>query len=96
MVVVIDPQIAGISGDMLLCALVDLGANTTKIIDGVKRSEKFLSDFLHDKPIVTPSASCAGFVKKYYDELLNYCNPEFETSIRQNAMENLLFINASS
>jgi aminopeptidase N len=30
---------------------------------------------------------------KYYDELLNYCNPEFETSIRQNAMENLLFIN---
>jgi aminopeptidase N len=24
---------------------------------------------------------------------LNYCNPEFETSIRQNAMENLLFIN---
>ena len=30
---------------------------------------------------------------KLYDELLNYCNPEFETSIRQNAMENLLFIN---
>jgi aminopeptidase N len=30
---------------------------------------------------------------KFYDELLNYCNPEFESSIRQNAMENLLFIN---
>jgi len=30
---------------------------------------------------------------KFYDELLKYCNPEFETSIRQNAMENLLFIN---
>lgn len=44
MVVVIDPQIAGISGDMILCALVDLGANTTKIIEGVKRSEKFLSN----------------------------------------------------
>jgi aminopeptidase N len=29
---------------------------------------------------------------KFYDELLSYCNPEFETSIRQNAMENLLFI----
>jgi len=27
MVVVIDPQIAGISGDMLLCSLVDLGAS---------------------------------------------------------------------
>jgi len=30
---------------------------------------------------------------KFYDELLNYCNPEFETTIRQNAIENLLFIN---
>ncbi len=42
MVIVIDPQIAGISGDMLLCSLVDLGANKVKIIDGVKLSEKFL------------------------------------------------------
>jgi aminopeptidase N len=30
---------------------------------------------------------------KFYDELLNFCNPEFETSIRQNAIESLLFIN---
>ena len=30
---------------------------------------------------------------KFYDELLKYCNPEFETSIRQNAIDNLLFIN---
>ena len=42
MVVVIDPQIAGISGDMLLCSLVDLGASKNKIIDGIKKSEKFL------------------------------------------------------
>ena len=44
MVVVIDPQIAGMSGDMLLCALVDLGANKVKILDGIKLSEKFLSN----------------------------------------------------
>jgi len=42
MVVVIDPQIAGISGDMLLCSLVDLGASKVKILNGIKLSEKFL------------------------------------------------------
>ena len=42
MVLVIDPQIAGISGDMLLCSLVDLGANKNKIFDGIKQAEKFL------------------------------------------------------
>jgi len=44
MVIVIDPQIAGISGDMLLCSLVDLGSDKNKIIDGIKKSEKFLPD----------------------------------------------------
>lgn len=42
MVVVIDPQIAGVSGDMLLCSLVDLGANKAKIIEGIRSIEKFL------------------------------------------------------
>jgi uncharacterized protein (TIGR00299 family) protein len=42
MVVVIDPQIAGISGDMLLCSLVDLGANQKKIVDSIKSIAQFL------------------------------------------------------
>ena len=42
MVIVIDPQIAGISGDMLLSSLVNLGADKNKIIKGVIKSQKFL------------------------------------------------------
>lgn len=44
MVLVIDPQIAGISGDMLLCALIDLGANKNKILEGIKKSQHLLPD----------------------------------------------------
>ena len=43
MVIVIDPQIAGISGDMMLCALVNLGANKSKIIEGIRIAEKNLN-----------------------------------------------------
>jgi len=42
MVLFIDCQVAGISGDMMLSSLVDLGANKSKIIDGVKESANFL------------------------------------------------------
>ena len=42
MVIVIDPHIAGISGDMILCSLVDIGADKNKIIQGINSSEKFL------------------------------------------------------
>ena len=42
MVLFIDCQVAGISGDMILSSLVDLGANKSKIIEGVKKSADFL------------------------------------------------------
>lgn len=38
MSLVIDSQVAGISGDMLLAALVNIGANKSKVIDGVLSS----------------------------------------------------------
>jgi len=39
MVFVIDAQVAGVSGDMLLCSLVNIGANKSKIIDGIRSAE---------------------------------------------------------
>ncbi|HET6458740.1 MAG TPA: nickel pincer cofactor biosynthesis protein LarC [Nitrosopumilaceae archaeon] len=43
MVLIIDPQVAGISGDMLLSALINIGANKSKVIDGIHTSENYLS-----------------------------------------------------
>jgi len=44
MVFVIDAQVAGISGDMLLCSLVNMGANRSKIIDGIRNAESLCKD----------------------------------------------------
>jgi len=44
MVLIIDPQIAGISGDMILSSLVNLGANKSKIIEGIYTAESFLDN----------------------------------------------------
>jgi len=48
-IVVIDPQVAGISGDMFLSALVDCGANKNKIINNIKTIEKLFSDTIIKK-----------------------------------------------
>lgn len=42
MVLVIDAQVAGISGDMLLSSLVDMGAKKSKVIDGAYSIEEYL------------------------------------------------------
>ncbi|MEJ5302318.1 MAG: (Fe-S)-binding protein [Bacteroidales bacterium] len=36
-----------------------------------KVASKFLNDFPEDRPIITPSASCAGFIKNYYHILFH-------------------------
>jgi L-lactate dehydrogenase complex protein LldE len=45
-------------------------------------SEKFLKDFGGDRIVVTPSASCCGFVKNYYPKL-------FENSAHHNTCKNV-------
>jgi len=41
-IAIIDSQIAGISGDMLLSCLIDAGANKTKVINAIFASQDFL------------------------------------------------------
>jgi pyridinium-3,5-bisthiocarboxylic acid mononucleotide nickel chelatase len=40
---IIDSQLAGLSGDMVLSALIDLGANKKKVIDAIFKCENILS-----------------------------------------------------
>ena len=42
-VTVIDSQISGISGDMFLSCLIDLGANKKKIIDGIFKCQDIIN-----------------------------------------------------
>ena len=44
MVLIIDAQIAGISGDMMLSSLVSLGANKSRIIEGIYTAESLLDN----------------------------------------------------
>jgi len=41
-VAIIDCQIAGISGDMIVGALLDLGANATKVVEAMKSVEAYM------------------------------------------------------
>lgn len=43
MLLVIDSQLSGIAGDMLLSSLIDIGANKKKVIDGITACQDFLT-----------------------------------------------------
>jgi L-lactate dehydrogenase complex protein LldE len=46
-----------------------LAFNSGFIEEAKKLGNKFLKDFPNDRPVVSPSASCAGYVRNYYHEL---------------------------
>ena len=64
MVLVIDPQVAGISGDMFLCALVDMGASASAVVDGVRKSAAHLDgcaiDSIEFRPTIKNGTSATG------------------------------------
>jgi uncharacterized protein (TIGR00299 family) protein len=72
-IAIIDAQIAGLSGDMLLSALIDLGANKKKVIDSIFRCE----DIIHGskiKDVRFEKVNSNGFIAtrfylKYQDKI---------------------------
>ncbi len=44
MILVIDSQVAGVSGDMLLSSLVNMGANKSRIIEGIHSAESLCKE----------------------------------------------------
>lgn len=45
--------------------------NSGDVKHSVKLAEKFINDFPNDRPIILPSASCAGYIKNQYTSLLD-------------------------
>ena len=45
--------------------------NSGDLKNAKRLAKKFINDFPHDRPIVTPSASCAGFIKNHYTSLFS-------------------------
>lgn len=53
-----------------------------------KLAEKFVKDFPNDRPIITPSASCAAYIKKHYAKLLaNTSYKDEALRLQQNTFE---------
>lgn len=70
-IVIIDSQIAGISGDMLLSSLIDVGANKKKVIDSIYACQDYFKetkirnvDFLKT---TSHGISCTKFLFDYSD-----------------------------
>jgi len=70
-IVIIDSQIAGISGDMLLSSLIDIGANKKKVINSIYACQDYFNgakihkaDFLKS---VSHGISCTKFLFDYVD-----------------------------
>lgn len=72
-IVIIDSQVAGISGDMLLSSLIDLGANEKKVIDSIYSAQDYFkgSKIRKVKFVKTSShgISCTRFLLGYSDSL---------------------------
>ncbi|MDP3622382.1 MAG: DUF111 family protein, partial [Methanobacteriaceae archaeon] len=69
MVVIIDPQTAGISGNMVVGALIDLGAHQEKVKEVMEYSASFFGGADVDVSSVDKSGIQATYVNVKCDEI---------------------------
>ena len=72
-IAIIDAQIAGLSGDMMLSALIDLGANKKKVIDSIYRCEDIIQgskikDVRFEK-VISNGFTATRFYLEYQDKI---------------------------
>ncbi len=84
-IAVIDCQVSGISGDMLLSSLIDAGANKKRVTDAIFGCQTFLegsiiSDVNFEKKLVD-GFKATQLVLKYYDKLPERKGTEIYTSL---------------
>ena len=70
-VAIIDSQVAGIAGDMLMSSLVDAGASETKVIEAIFACPNFLKDSIiidaHFAKVVSYSFAATQLQMKFKD-----------------------------
>lgn len=84
---IIDAQIAGLSGDMLLSALIDLGADKKKVIDSIYSCENIIQgskikDVRFEK-VNSNGFTATRFYLEYKDEILERKGTEIIKNISQ-------------